>query len=520
MWRLAILWLALAPVQAQQRDFRIEAAPRKMALLIGNNQYSKQPLANAINDASDLSKVLKETGFETELLVDTDLRTMDLGVQRFVSGLRPDDVALFYFSGHGISVEGENFLLPISFAAEMEADVRYQAYSAARVRDLIRARNVRLSILVLDACRSNPFRASRSGGGGLSGMSGAGAFIAFAADEGRTADDNPKERNGLFTKHLLAELKTPGLGLESLFTRVRSKVHNESQGKQTPFSYSGLLGDFSFVPSPPPPPPAPLPKPGPTPAPTPAATPPPAAPAPAPVIPEPREVLPSFGEKRTHPKDGLRYVYIPPGRSIVGCYPEATCQKGDLPGREVQTATGFWIGETEVTREAFQKVMGALPPLRSATHQKMALVLQSRLPVTDITPAQAHQYCRTLGLRLPTEFEWEFAARAGAAVSQPEPLDSYAWLAPDNTQSVQALLRAGAATHPVAQKQPNLWGLFDMLGNVAEFTLLTEDQRRISLRGGSFVQTADKVRFSRRYVLPEGDTTYMNFGFRCAGPSL
>ncbi len=178
------------------------------------------------------------------------------------------------------------------------------------------------------------------------------------------------------------------------------------------------------------------------------------------------------------------------------------------------------MGETEVTREAFVRVSGAVPPLRLSTHQKMPVVLQGRLPVTDITPAQAHQYCREIGLRLPTEFEWEFAARAGVGVSQPEPIDNFAWLAPANAQSVQKLLEGGASTRPVAQKQPNLWGLYDMLGNAGEFTLLTEDQRRISVRGGSFVQTPDKVRYSRRVLLPEGDTTYMNFGFRCAGPSL
>jgi formylglycine-generating enzyme required for sulfatase activity len=519
MLQWLVLPLLLLPWAAQQRDFQIERTPRRVALLIGNNKYPKQPLANAINDASDLSQALRETGFETELILDADLRTMDLGIQRFVGQLRPGDVALFYFSGHGISVEGENFLLPVSFAAEMEADVRYQAYSAARVRDLVRARNVQLSILVLDACRSNPFRASRSGSGGLSGMSGAGAFIAFAADEGRTADDNPRERNGLFTKHLLREIKTPGLGLESLFTRVRRRVHEESQGRQVPFSYSGLLGDFAFVPAPPPAPPKPEPKP-PEPKVIPKAEPKPEAPATPPPAPASPETLPSFGEKRLNAKDGLNYVYIPPGRSVIGCHPASTCQEGDLPGREVQTTTGFWIGETEVTREAFLKVMGSAPPLRLSAHLKMPVVLQGRLPVTDITAAQAHQYCRAIGLRLPTEFEWEFAARAGLGVSQPEPIEDFAWLAPANTSSVQKLLEGGASTRPVAQKQPNLWGLYDMLGNAGEFTLLTEDQRRISVRGGSFVQTPDKVRYARRFLLPEGDTTYMNFSFRCAGPSL
>jgi hypothetical protein len=481
--------LLLATVAlAQQRDFQIEAAPKRKALLIGNNAYPKQALANAVNDASDLNVALRQVGFTTKLLLDTDLRSMDLAIREFAQGLNPGDFALFYFSGHGINIEGENFLLPVSFNAEMEADVRYQALSASRVRDLLRARNVRLSILILDACRSNPFRNVRSNSGGLSGMSGAGAFIAFAADEGKTADDNPKERNGLFTKHLLKELGQPGLGLEQLFTRVRTAVYEESQGKQIPFSYSGLIGEFVFRPALPP-----------------AAN----YTSSVPTPPPPAAKLPSFGEKRLLDRDGLRYSYVPPGRSLIGCYPADTCQEGDLAGREVQTTTGFWIGETEVTRDAYLKVMNSVPPLRLEAHKRMAVVLQGRLPVADVTAIDAQTYCRRLGLRLPTEFEWEFAARAGVGQSQPPNLSDYAWVAPD-------------AVYPraVAQKQPNLWGLYDMLGNLGEYTLSTGDQSKIAVRGGSMVQTADRVRYARRYLLPDPNVPYMNFGFRCAGASL
>lgn len=505
--RLALLFAAFVLCKqqvlcAQQRDFQIEAAPKRKAILIGNNAYGKQALANAVNDATDLNAALQKVGFTTKLLLDADLRAMDLAIREFAQGLNSGDFALFYFSGHGMNIEGENFLLPVSFNAEMEADVRYQSLSASRVRDLLRARNVRLSILILDACRSNPFRAIRSASGGLSGMSGAGAFIAFAADEGKTADDNPKERNGLFTKHLLRELGQPGLGLEQLFTRVRTSVYEESKGKQIPFSYSGLLGEFVFRPAPPSPPTA-----------TYNAPPPPPKEAPKEAPREtPREtpkVLPSFGEKRILTKDGLRYVYIPPGRSLIGCFPADTCQQGDLAGREVQSTTGFWIGETEVTRDAYLKVMGTLPPVRLEPHKRMAAVIQGRLPVADISANDAANYCGRIGLRLPTEFEWEFAARAGISQSQPPTLTDHAWIAPD-------------AGYPraVAQKQPNLWGLYDMLGNLGEYTLATNNQSKISVRGGSIIQTADRVRFARRYELPDPAVPYMNFGFRCAGADL
>ena len=118
-----------------------------------------------------------------------------------------------------------------------------------------------------------------------------------------------------------------------------------------------------------------------------------ALPAALPVATVPREELPTFGEKRASSKDGLTYVYIPPGRSIIGCYPANTCQERDLPGREVQTSTGFWIGETEVTRESYLKVIVNVPVLRSSVHQKLAAVMQGNLPVADVSPAQAKQYC-------------------------------------------------------------------------------------------------------------------------------
>ena len=106
-----VFLLIAVSAMAQQRDLRIEMAPHRKALLIGNNRYPKQALANAVNDATDLSAALKATGFQTELVVDADLRTMDMAVQRFVQTLNAGDIALFYFSGHGIGAEGENFSL-------------------------------------------------------------------------------------------------------------------------------------------------------------------------------------------------------------------------------------------------------------------------------------------------------------------------------------------------------------------------------------------------------------------------
>jgi hypothetical protein len=145
-------------------------------------------------------------------------------------------------------VDGENYLLPVDFAAVSQSDVKYQAYAADRVLDLMKDRGVRLSILILDACRNNPYRSWKGVGGGLATMTGEGAFIAFAAGAGRTADDNPSERNDLFTKYLLQELKEPHLNIDDVFEQVREKVYGASGRKQVPFSYSGIIGKFFFRP--------------------------------------------------------------------------------------------------------------------------------------------------------------------------------------------------------------------------------------------------------------------------------
>jgi len=215
---------------------------RRLALAIGNAAYQGQsPLQNPENDAQDMGKVLQDKlGFQTDVIINADQQKLEESIERFIGKLQPRDVALFYYSGHGLQVGGENYLIPVNFDAAYESQVKYKAYAASQLRDLIRERGARLSILILDACRTNPYRSLRSTSRGLASMSGAGAFIAFAADEG-TADDNPAERNGLFTKHLLNVVQEPGLKLAEVFDQVRDRVYRESNARQTPFSYSGVV---------------------------------------------------------------------------------------------------------------------------------------------------------------------------------------------------------------------------------------------------------------------------------------
>jgi hypothetical protein len=135
----------------------------------------------------------------------------------------------------------------VDFDAKDEADAKYVAYSASRLYERMDLAGARLNILILDACRNNPFRSTRSGDGGLAAMStGRGTLIAFATAPGKTADDNPSGRNGLFTSHLISALREPGLSLDQVFNRVREKVYSESNQRQLPWTVSSVIGEFYF----------------------------------------------------------------------------------------------------------------------------------------------------------------------------------------------------------------------------------------------------------------------------------
>jgi uncharacterized caspase-like protein len=228
------------------------AAPEaRFALLIGNNDYEHAPkLRNAVNDATDLGAVLKELGFSVQVVTNADHRTMEQSIDRFVTELSPGSVALFLFSGHGMQIDQENYLVPVDFELKDEASVKYDAYPASKIHDRVAHSGVRLNIVILDACRNNGFTASRSASTGLAAMNAArGSFIAFSTAPGSTASDNPRGRNGLFTSYLLDTIRKPGLTLDEVFNQVRQGVYQASENKQLAWTSSSVIGDFYFLPT-------------------------------------------------------------------------------------------------------------------------------------------------------------------------------------------------------------------------------------------------------------------------------
>jgi len=245
--------LLLVPVSnfAEQDPQRIlqPVGKERVALVIGNDAYTTAPLKNPVNDARAIAATLTESGFQVTLAVNTGQREMERAVDRFIRELGPGKTGVFYYAGHGMQIEGENYLAPIDFVIRDEADAKYSAYSASRVVERMEKTGAGLSIVILDACRNNPFVTTRSSSNGLALMSsGEGIFIAFATAPGKTAADNPRGANGLFTTHLLTALKERGLTLDQVFSKVRERVATASDRKQIPWTSSSVIGDFYFNP--------------------------------------------------------------------------------------------------------------------------------------------------------------------------------------------------------------------------------------------------------------------------------
>ncbi|MDD0839607.1 caspase family protein [Curvibacter sp. HBC61] len=222
---------------------------QRVALVIGNGGYKEAPLSNPANDARAMAQVLKDNGFAVTLKVDTDIKGMLSSIRHFGDQLRKGGVGVFYYAGHGMQIKGRNYLIPVGSAIEREDEVAYQAVDAQAILDKMDAAGNGTNIMILDACRNNPFaRSFRSAQQGLAQMDApVGTLVAFATAPGAVASDGVGS-NGLYTHHLLAALREPGIKVEDVFKRVRSSVRRDSKDKQVPWEATSLEGDFYFIP--------------------------------------------------------------------------------------------------------------------------------------------------------------------------------------------------------------------------------------------------------------------------------
>jgi uncharacterized caspase-like protein len=217
----------------------------RYALVIGNSAYGDKVLKNPANDARDVSRALQRLGFDVQLKTDVGQRAMEDAIRDFGLKLKRGGVGIFYYAGHGLQVQGVNYLVPIGARLGSESDAKYECVDAGRVLGKMEDAGNELNIVILDACRNNPFtRSFRSVDQGLARMDApSGSLVAYATAPNSVASDGSGQ-NGLYTKYLLENINTPGVPIEEVFKRVRIGVMNETGKKQVPWESSSIAGYF------------------------------------------------------------------------------------------------------------------------------------------------------------------------------------------------------------------------------------------------------------------------------------
>ncbi len=514
-----ILLLAMClPSQSQNRSTGkpVVASPeRRMALVIGMRDYlNTAPLVNTLNDTDDMERSLKKLGFNVVNKKNERLGAMQAIVDDFVNSLRPNDVVFFYFSGHGLGYLNDNYLMPIDARVECLEEIPRLTFSVNTLLSSFRSREVRNSFLVLDACRSLDKQITRCKSTsknytipkGLIAPANqtAGDVIVFATESGETAEDNIDGRNGLFTQELLKYLTQPDLRLSEILIKTAQNVRSESikmakidpeKKVQTPTVY-GLLGqDFVFL-----------------------KTDPneeakrkeriaqekaeqeskdkekaeqeskdkeiadlkrQLAEATKPAPPAPAAYRPRGGATiKFMDLPFADMVYVEGGTFMMGS------NKGDAGAQDDEMVNGkkhsvtvgsFYMGKYEVTQAQWRGVMGADPP---ELYNKNC----GNCPTDNVSWYDVQEFLTKLnknegrtasnGYRLPTEAEWEYAARGGShwqngyIYAGSNKIDEVAWYNGNYKESKHG---EQGSTHPVGGKMANPLGIYDMTGNVREW---------------------------------------------------
>ncbi len=484
---------------------------KRFALVMGNGDYSKiSALRNPVNDAKGMADTLCKLGFEVMKGENLSQNEMKRAISSFGKKIRTGGVGLFYYAGHGVQTNGKNYLIPIGTNIEMEEDVEIEAVDVRRVLAEMAKAEDTLNIVILDACRNNPFsRSFRSVSNGLASMNApSGTIIAYATAPGSVAADGEGEQNGLYTGRLLRNMTVPGRKIEDVFKKTRTAVKKATRGRQVSWESSSLEGDFYFaggsstIVRPKPPSPqkpvtgrlyvdtspagariwidgkdmgkAPL-----------------DADALKPgrvrvraakdgyedeeasvrirggetteftlyldkLASQPKVKPQAQARAWTDPKTGMEFVWVPAGCYEMGCGAwDGDCSDDEKPVHEV-CVDGFWMGKYEVTQGQWKRIMGNNPSRFKKGDDH---------PVEQVSWEDAKKFIRKLNgqheFRLPTEAEWEYAARSGGKAekySGGKDANNVAWHSKDWSDGHYA----------VGKKAPNGLGIYDMSGNIWE----------------------------------------------------
>jgi uncharacterized protein (TIGR02145 family) len=229
------------------RALKMMKVEQRIALVIGNNEYDHKRLGklqNPVNDARAMKTKLEQLGFTVIYGENLRVRDMDKKLDQFTGKLKQGGVGLFFFAGHGVEHQGINYLMGKDSKVDDKNDVKYESLPLSKALDAMQTAGNRLNIVMLDACRNDPF--SRSGGGGLAKSTARGTFIAYATSPGDVASDG-KGRNGVFTENILKHIDKPGLKIEEFFKIVKQGVYAQTNQQQRPWTNSDIIGDFFFI---------------------------------------------------------------------------------------------------------------------------------------------------------------------------------------------------------------------------------------------------------------------------------
>jgi len=234
----------------------------RAALVIGNGAYRTSPLANPVADAQAVAANLRRLGFQVTFKENTNRRELLDALREFSLNASRHGVRLVYYAGHGVQSRGRNYLLPVDASLGGEEDLPAQAADFTEFVERLGGAKTGLSLIVLDACRNNPFgstavqladargartRSLSTATEGLAPVTApSGALIAYSTAPGAVAADSPDRKHSVYTKHLLQWLNVPGLPIERMFKNVRIAVALETRQKQVPWESSSLMGEFCF----------------------------------------------------------------------------------------------------------------------------------------------------------------------------------------------------------------------------------------------------------------------------------
>ena len=259
-------WLSVRAARAASAEPAVggdaTGAPSRIALVIGNGSYRTGALRNPVGDARAVAERLKALGFAVTLRENTGLRDLLEAFREFSVRAPSHAVRLVFYAGHGIQVRGRNFLVPVDMVAESEDEIPAKSADVGQLIDRLAAIRHGMNIVILDACRANPFaggvfvdpegRRVRFRGSTPAGLAPldapAGTLIAYSTKPDGVAFDGPAGKQSVYARHLLAQLESQGTPIETVFKRVRVGVAQETAQQQVPWESSSLMSDFCFRP--------------------------------------------------------------------------------------------------------------------------------------------------------------------------------------------------------------------------------------------------------------------------------